>query len=90
VSAAEGAGDVEAVPGMGSGTTKRAATGSGADENDVGQDEIGGGFGGIAPGERGAVLSGERAKSGEEAVDPTLAFSCMEEIGRERKGEKGS
>jgi hypothetical protein len=78
VGPAERAGDVESIAGTGSGAPKRTPSRCGADENDIRQDEIGRGFRGIASSERGAMLLGERTKSGEEAVDPASSFSVVE------------
>jgi hypothetical protein len=85
----ERAGDVESIAGTGSRAAKRAPSRGGADENDIRQDEIGRGFRGIASSERGAMLLGERAKSGEEAVDPASSFSSVEQIGWKSQGEEG-
>lgn len=86
---AERAGYIESIAGTSSGAPKRAPSRGGADENDIRQDEIGRGFRGIASSERGAMLLGERAKSGEKAVDPASTFSAVEQIGRKSQGEEG-
>jgi hypothetical protein len=89
VGPAKRAGDIESIARTGSRAAKGAPSRGGADENDVGQDEISRRFRGIASSERGAMLLGERAKSGEEAVDPASSFSAVEQIGGKSQGEEG-
>jgi len=58
-SAAEGAGDIDEVAGVGSRAAEGAAPGGGADEDDVGEDEVGGRLRGVAAGEGNVVCGGE-------------------------------
>ena len=66
--AAEGAGAVEEVAGMGAKAAERAACGGGTDEDDVGEDDVGRRLRGVTAGERDVVGGGE----GEEAVEKTI------------------
>ena len=58
---AERAGDVEGVAGLCAGAAEGSARWSGAEEDDVGEDEVGGGLGGVAAGE-GDVVVGWRER----------------------------
>ena len=89
VGSTERAGDVEGVAGVCSGAAQGAARWSGADEDDVGEDEVGGGLGGIATGEGGVVLRGEGAETVEETFDPSLAGAGANQFRWEREREEG-
>jgi hypothetical protein len=89
VGTAQRAGDVEDVAGACSGAAERTAGGCGADEDNVGEDEVGGGLRGIAAGERRIVLASEGAEAGEEAFDPVLPTGGSKHLGGEREREEG-
>jgi hypothetical protein len=89
VGSSESARDVEDVSGMRSGAAEGAPGGGGADEDDVGEDEVGGGLGGVATGEDGFVLKGEGAETGEEAFDPATTALRPEHRGGEGEREEG-
>lgn len=55
---------------MGSRAAKSSASGRGADEDDVGEDEFGGRLRGVAAGEGDVVRGGEGEQTIEEAIEP--------------------
>jgi hypothetical protein len=89
VGAAERAGDIEGIAGLGVGASERAASWSGAEEDDVGEDEIGRGLGGVTAGEGSVVVLCECAETMEESVNPALTIAGSEKGAGERKGEEG-
>jgi hypothetical protein len=85
---AEGVGDVEEIAGMRAVAAKGAAGGDGAEENDVGQDEVRGGFAGIAAGEGDFAEPGEGEEAVEEGVEPALVAGYgLWQGEREERGE---
>jgi len=89
VGSAQRAGDIEGVAGLCSGAAQGATEGRGADEDDVGEDQAGGGLGGVAASERRIVLLGQSAETVEETFDPSLTAADVRHVGREREREEG-
>ena len=87
--ASERAGDEDGIAGVCSGAAKGVAGGGRADENDVGEDEVCGGLGGVAASEGSVVLLGKGTETGKEAFDPSLAGASAEQSGWEGEGEEG-
>jgi hypothetical protein len=85
VSAPQCTGDIERVSGMCSGATKGAAQGSRTDEEDIGEDQILRGFGGIASGQGDVVVTGQRSHSIEEFGDPVSAADGLEQLRGKRQ-----
>jgi len=69
-SSAESSGAVEEVARASRRTAKGAASGCGSEEDDVGEDVIGGGLGGVAAGERDVMEAGEGEQAVEKSVEP--------------------
>lgn len=82
---AEFAADVDAISGASAGAEDGAAFGDGAEDDDVGEDSVGG-FGGVAAGERGAMFLGERDQAASEASDPGLGKAARQGK-REKDGD---
>ena len=69
-SSSEGSGDVEEVAGAGSGAAEGSAGGSGAEEDDVGEDVVCRGLRGVSSSERDVVRGGKCEEAVEEAIEP--------------------
>jgi hypothetical protein len=85
----ERAGNEDGIAGLCSGAAKGVPGGCRADEDDVGEDEVGGRLGGVAACERSFVLLGKGAETVKEAFDPSLASGGAENFGGECEGEEG-
>ena len=73
---------------MGSRAAKSAASGRGADEDDVGEDGFGRRLGGVAAGERDVVRGGESKKAIEEAIEPARVAGDGFRHGEREKGSQ--
>lgn len=89
VSTAERAGDIESITGLRTGASQREAVRSGANENDIGEDEVCWRFGGVATGERYIVLLRESTESAKKSFDPALTVTGAEKMSGKSEGEEG-
>ena len=86
--ATQRAGDVERVAGAGRAAAQGATGGGRADEDNVCEDQIAGGFGGVAARQRDTVKVGESAQAGEEAIDPEASGAGGEHLAGQREREE--